>query len=107
MRVADAADTLLIQVRAAGLPEPEREVRFAPPRRWRFDLAWRDHLLAVEVDGAVYAGGRHTRGKGYERDAEKLNTAVLMGWRVLRFSTGMVASGEALATLEQALKEGG
>lgn len=87
-----------------GLPEPQREFRFHPTRRWRFDLAWPDKSIAVEIDGAIFVQGRHTRGVGVERDMEKLNEAIVCGWRVLRFSTGMVKDGRALATLERLLK---
>ena len=38
---------------------------------------------------------RYADSNGYERDAEKLNAAVLAGWRVLRFTTGMVRQGAA------------
>lgn len=72
---------------AEHFPEAVREHRFHPERRWRFDFAWPEQKLAVEIDGAVYAAGRHTRGSGFRRDAEKLNTAVLLGWRLLRCST--------------------
>jgi len=68
----------------AGLPEPVAEHRFAHPRRWRFDWAWPDHLLALEVDGGVWTRGRHTRGAGFLRDIEKLNSAAIAGWSVLR-----------------------
>lgn len=88
----------------AGLPLPEREIRFAPPRRWRFDLGWTDRKLAVEVEGAIWTRGRHTRGSGYEKDMEKYNAAIIAGWRVLRVSTGMVKDGRALTVIEQALK---
>jgi very-short-patch-repair endonuclease len=76
------------------------EVRFAPPRRWRFDYVIGEKL-AIEVDGAVYSGGRHVRGKGYEGDLEKFNEAVILGYRVLRFSTGQVKSGLAIDTIKR------
>jgi len=98
-------ETLLLQVTATGLPRPEREYRFATPRRWRFDFAYPGCKLAVEVEGGVWVNGRHTRGAGYQSDCEKYNAAALAGWRVLRFTTAMIRSGEALATLEQALAE--
>jgi very-short-patch-repair endonuclease len=65
-----------------------REHRFHPVRRWRFDAAWPDERLKVacELDGAVHAGGRHTRGKGFEADAEKRNAAQTMGWVVLVYT---------------------
>ena len=52
-------------------------------------------MLLVEIEGGIYAGGRHTRGKGFENDCEKYNVAVLMGYSLLRFSGGMVESGTA------------
>jgi len=96
---------LALHMRAAGIPDPEREYRFAPPRRWRFDFCWPDKLLAVEAEGGVYSRGRHVRPVGFEKDAEKYNAAVVAGWRVLRFTGAMINSGEALKQIEQALKE--
>lgn len=75
---------------------PEREFRFHDTRRWRFDFAFPDQKLAIEVEGGTYTNGRHTRGSGYEKDLEKYNEAVKLGWKVLRFSTGMVSKGEAI-----------
>jgi very-short-patch-repair endonuclease len=98
------ADALAWQCEAAGLPAPEREVRFHATRRWRFDLLWRAKRIAIEVDGGVFLGGRHTRGVGYTKDCEKLNEALLLGFRVLRVTPGQVQSGQALAWIERALR---
>jgi very-short-patch-repair endonuclease len=102
--MTDHADTLAWHLRAAGLPEPVRELRFHASRRWRFDLAYPDRMVAIEVDGATWTGGRHTRGAGYEADCEKVNEAILAGWTVLRFTSGMVDDGRALATVERVLR---
>jgi hypothetical protein len=67
-----------------GIPAPVAEYRFALDRRWRFDWAWPDQLIALEVEGGVWSGGRHTRGAGFAGDIEKYNRAALAGWRVLR-----------------------
>ena len=83
---------------------PILEHRFAPPRRWRFDLAWPSLRLALEIEGGTWTGGRHVRGKGYERDCDKYNAAALAGWTVLRATTAMLRDGRALALLQQALK---
>jgi very-short-patch-repair endonuclease len=96
--------SLYEQCALAKLPRPEPEFRFHPTRRWRFDRAWPDKSIAVEVDGAVYTGGRHTRGAGFEKDMEKLNEAQILGWRVLRFSSGMVKDGRALGVVERLLR---
>lgn len=78
--------SLLRQIASAGLPVPVQEHRFHATRRWRFDLAWPGRMIAVEVDGGVWSGGRHTRGAGFSEDCRKLNAATLLGWRVLRFT---------------------
>ena len=100
-RKHDYAADLLFQMRAVGL-EPVREFRFDMLRRWRSDFAFPDEKLLVEFEGGVYTQGRHTRGKGYENDLEKYNTATLLGFRVLRFSAAQVKSGQALSMIEQA-----
>lgn len=92
------------QCELIGLPRPVAELRFAAPRRWRFDFAWEDRRLACEVEGAVWTGGRHTRGAGFEKDAEKYAEALCRGWRVLRVTTGMVRDGRALGYLERILR---
>lgn len=96
---------LLLQIRAVGLPMPIEEHRFCK-RRWRFDLAWPDRKLAVEIEGGVWSSGRHTRGKGFTQDCTKYNEAVLLGWRVLRVTTDMVNDGTALIFVERALADG-
>lgn len=103
----DLADTLARLVRIAGLPEPVREYRFHPVRKWRFDLCWPDRLIAAEADGGVWSGGRHTRGAGFSKDCEKTNEAAALGWRVLRFTADMLRDGRALAVLDRVLREEG
>ena len=61
--------------RAAGVPAPQAEFRFAPPRRWRFDFAWPLHALALEVQGGLFVRGRHSRGAALLKEHEKLNAA--------------------------------
>ena len=80
---------------------PVREHQFHPTRKWRFDFAFPDDMLAVEIEGGV--NGRHHRFSGFAKDAEKYNAAALLGWRVLRFTTSMVMSGEAINTTRKAL----
>lgn len=92
------------QIIYSGLPHPTPEYRFAPPRRWRFDLAWVGRKLAVEIEGAVWRQGRHTRGSGFVADMEKYNAAALQGWLLLRVTPQQVASGEALQLVTRAVE---
>lgn len=62
----------------------EKEFKFHPVRKWRFDYAFPEHKIALEVEGGVWTGGRHTSSVGFLNDMEKYNTATLMGWRVFR-----------------------
>lgn len=66
------------------LPIPTKEYKFSPGRRFRFDYAWLEEKVALEVEGGVWTRGRHTRGKGFLGDMEKYNLAVCEGWKVLR-----------------------
>jgi len=109
-----AEETLAAQLTQAGIPF-EREYRFAPPRRWRFDFArpayderqisnWFVHhpAIAIEVEGGSWTGG-HKRGKAYESDCEKQNAAMMLGWQIFRFTPAMVEDGRALEVIRQAL----
>lgn len=102
-RAAAPEDPFLWCLSAAGVPLPQTEFRFAPPRRWRFDYAWPAALLAVECEGGIWTHGRHTRGAGYLRDCEKYNAAQLLGWVVLRYTPTQLASGALLETVREAL----
>jgi very-short-patch-repair endonuclease len=78
----------------------EQEYKFHPKRKWRADFHIMGKKILVEVEGGVWSGGRHTRGKGYIGDMEKYNAAVVMGYQVLRFSTEQVKSGLAVQQIE-------
>jgi very-short-patch-repair endonuclease len=93
-----------LQLRAHGIEGYEREYRFHSTRRWRFDFAWIDRMLAVELNGGTWVRGRHNRGSSVQGDYEKLNAAQLLGWRVLQFTAAQVDDLTALATVQEALK---
>ena len=63
------------------------EYRFAPPRRFRFDFAHIQSKTAIECQGAVWSGGRHSRGSGLVKEYEKMNLAASLGWKIFYLST--------------------
>lgn len=80
-----------------------KEYRFHPVRRWRFDYAFPELKVAIEVEGAVWTKGRHTRGAGYIKDMEKYNTAAMMGWTVIRVTPQQKFKEETLQMIKQAI----
>lgn len=92
-----------LQLKVARLDDYEREFRFHPLRRWRFDYAWPASLVALEIEGGQFVKGRHQRPTGFEKDCEKYNAASILGWTVIRATTTMVRDGRALQAIEEAL----
>jgi very-short-patch-repair endonuclease len=86
------------QCKLAGL-HPIREYAFHIERGWRFDFFFEAKSLAVEIDGGV-----HRIKDRFERDLEKHNAAVLMGFTVLRYTPAMVKAGTAIAQVAEALR---
>ena len=80
------------------LKKMTRELRFhknsydlyPQPLLARFDFAWPEFKVAVEIDGGRWikarGGGRH----GSDKDYNKINQASLEGWYVLRYTSTML-----------------
>jgi very-short-patch-repair endonuclease len=96
-------DELYTQIKVCKLPLPERQYRFAKPRRFRADFAWPQHKLIVEVEGGIYSMGWHQSIGGFLKDIEKYNLATLSRWYLLRFSGEDVINLTALRTIEKFL----
>jgi hypothetical protein len=75
------------------------EHRFCETRKWMFDLADLERRIGFECNG--HFGGKH--GAGWSNDAEKMNTAQMMGWRVLVFANRDVLRGKAKEWLAEHL----
>jgi hypothetical protein len=101
-----APDLLTALCKSCGLPEPVREYRFHPVRKWRFDHAWPapDHKIALEIEGGVWTRGRHTRGAGYLGDMAKYREAAIAGWCVLRVTPAEVRT-VAVDLIRRAMEE--
>lgn len=94
-RISSLEARFELQLLAFGIGGHVREYRFSPPRRWMFDFCWPERKIAVELEGGIYSGGRHTRGVGFEKDCEKYNAATKAGWRVLRYTKKSIDDGSA------------
>lgn len=103
-KIVSKGEAALIQQLRALKIEFVQEFRFHTSRKWRADFHIKNTRLLIEVEGGIWSGGRHTRGKGYLGDMEKYNAATMMGFQVLRFSTEQVTSGFAIKQIEGLVK---
>lgn len=96
-----------------GLPEWEEEYKFHSKRKWRFDFAWPQQKVAIEVDGGLSYGqkgrGRNSHGGivGATKDARKRNIAQIEGWIVLRVTATMLNDVSAINYVIDALNARG
>lgn len=105
------------QCRQFGLPPLERQLRFAKDlgRQWRFDFAFPDYWLAVEIQGVVVRriGGKmvtmggHADVQGMRNDHDKHNTATLLGWSVLQFMPSEIRPRRAIEMTMRVLADRG
>lgn len=83
------------------------EFPFHASRKWRFDFVigqgGTDQTVALEVEGGVFTGGRHTRGSGFVKDLEKYNEAAALGWRIIRCQPKDLCTTETLDVIKRAL----
>lgn len=95
-------DLIFIQLlKNAKLNEPEKEFKFNAKRRWRFDFAYPGLKIAIEIEGGIYSKGRHIRGKGFENDCEKYNTATSDGWHILRIPSHRLHEQETIELIKK------
>ncbi|MDY7784249.1 hypothetical protein UW989_10665 [Aeromonas caviae] len=102
-QVTSLHDKVLAQL--VGFPDPATELLFHPKRKWRFDYAWEEQKLALEIHGGIHSGGRHTRGRGFVEDRTKMNEATLLGWTVLEVTPEHIKSGQLRAWLLAAFNQ--
>lgn len=121
--------TLARQLKGKKIPF-QREYRFHPTRRWRYDFYleaedkyadWPEppfgvnllppeeppkRKILVDVQGGLYmrgTRGKHARPAGYRNDAEKMHAAQQMGYQVIYVTADMVTDGTALKMIREAL----
>lgn len=86
-----------------GFPAPVAEYAFLPLRRFRFDLAWPALMVSVELEGGIWTGGGHVRGKKFESNCEKYSEAAIRGWMLVRMTPEQLSRGKGLEWIERAL----
>lgn len=110
--MSKAEDLLEFQLKTLQIKGLEREHRFHVERRWRFDFAYPNLKIAIEVEGVTRYGrnrdgsmklGRHQTAKGYANDCEKYNAAAELGWRVFRFPQTEIKTGRAFNQIERVI----
>jgi very-short-patch-repair endonuclease len=84
LRRSPLEDSLVALLHRAGLPEPVRQHWIAPPGRppIRVDLAYPAFRLAIEAQSVAW----HTGQADLQRDCDKQNLLVSLGWRLLEFT---------------------
>ena len=94
---------LLTRLERHGIPRGEAQYRIVPGRLYTWDRAWPDQRVCVEVQGAVWTNGAHSRGSGVQRDCMKASMAAALGWRCLPVTREMIEDGTAIKLIAQAL----
>lgn len=90
---------LFEEFKSFGLPLPVKQHVFHPQRDWRFDFAWVEKKIAVEVQGGIYIPFTgHNNGAAMERDYEKFNAATRFGWALFLFGPSQCRSLSRTAT---------
>lgn len=103
-------DSLEQELTARGFPMHARDYRFAKEigRQWRFDFAFLQLKIAIEVEGLVVrriggqmvSMGRHANVAGFREDCLKYAWAAVLGWTVLRFEQSQV-KGDGMDMIER------
>jgi len=94
-----------LQLLGTLVEEWQVEYKFLSDRNFRFDFAWPEKKIALEVEGGTWTISRHTTGKGFEADCLKYNLAAVEGWRIIRATSEHVKTGSALVWLEAILNK--
>lgn len=69
-----------------------QELKFHSIRKFRFDFAIPDLMIAIEYEGLNSEKSGHTTLVGYTEDCVKYNLAAIDGWSILRYTAVNVES---------------
>ena len=74
-------------------------------RQWQIDYFFPQILLAIEQEGGVWTGGRHTRGKGFIADMDKYNFISSKGWTLIRRTPDQMKTQETIELIKTVQKK--
>lgn len=100
-------DMLWRRIDDAVLPIPIKQFYWArPERQFRSDFAYVAERLLLEVDGGIWmpGGGGHSHPMHLETQHHRDNLAVILGYRLLRFTEKMIRDGTAVDHIKRALQ---
>lgn len=102
---SDAVDTFTMLITQNLQITIRKEYRFNLERKWRFDYAIPDHMIAIEVEGGAFTGGRHTRGAGFVADMEKYNSAASLGWTLIRRTPDQLLTEKTIQLIQAVIDQ--
>lgn len=90
---SELEEEFAMQIRALGLPAPERQVKPLTDRQYVVDFLWREYGLVIEVDGGTKQMGRHQRPAGYVEDRTRDMLMLRAGLITVRITRDHIANG--------------
>jgi very-short-patch-repair endonuclease len=98
----DLERALATQIKQHGLPEPKEQFMLPESaRKYRWDFAWPQYRLVVEVNGGIWVPSEHSTGTGIKRDYDKNNEGELCGYSQLTFDSGAIDDGSAVLLIQK------
>lgn len=98
---AEYTDTFIQLVKVDLAIEVWPEFYFSTQRNWRIDYFIPDHKIAIEQEGGIFTGGRHTRGVGFLNDMEKYNELTALGFHLIRRAPNQLCTSETLVLIKK------
>jgi hypothetical protein len=80
------------------------ELVFSKTRQYRFDFAWPEAGVAVEIQGQIWQKGAHSSGTGITRDCQKILHAASLGWLTLPLTPEMARDPQVLAQVAKIIE---
>ena len=92
---------LSLAVSAGRIPPFTTEYYAIIGRKFRYDFAWPDYDLLLEVQGGIWGVGAHSGGTGALRDFEKQSLAAVGGFYVITCGPSQIREGKAISWVMQ------